>query len=70
MRIPGRGAFGCSVPMVGSGMGQMHSDEDDAGQRWAEWIAHEWADDVSDPREDVYTLADGSPEKAGDTEQS
>ncbi len=35
--------------------------EDEAGDAWAEAVAHEWADDLSDPRQDLYTLADGEP---------
>jgi len=33
--------------------------EDDAGQAWMAGIAREWADELGDPREDIYTLADG-----------
>ena len=36
-------------------------DEDDAGTAWAEGIAREWHEELSDPREDIYTLADGEP---------
>ena len=32
-------------------------DEDD----WAQGIAHIWARDWNDPREDIYTLEDGAP---------
>ncbi|NUQ63511.1 MAG: hypothetical protein HUU20_13615 [Pirellulales bacterium] len=35
--------------------------EDEAGDAWTEGIAHEWADELSDPRQDIYTLADGEP---------
>ena len=28
---------------------------------WAQWIAYEWAAELSDPREDVYALMDGGP---------
>ena len=35
------------------------SDEDDAGRMWMAGIAREWADELSDPREDIYTLTDG-----------
>lgn len=35
--------------------------EDDAGDAWMAGIAREWADDLSDPRQDLYTLADGEP---------
>jgi hypothetical protein len=37
------------------------SGEDDAGDAWMEGIAREWADELGDPREDIYTLEDGSP---------
>lgn len=36
-------------------------DEDEAGAAWAEGIAREWAAELNDPREDVYTLEDGEP---------
>ncbi len=39
-------------------------DEDDAGDAWAEAVAHEWAEDLEDPRQDLYTLADGEPERS------
>ena len=35
--------------------------EDDAGDAWAEAVARDWADDLNDPRQDLYTLADGEP---------
>jgi hypothetical protein len=35
--------------------------EDDAGLRWAQGIAREWATELADPREDIYTLEDGEP---------
>jgi len=35
--------------------------EDDAGQVWVAGIAREWQDELSDPREDIYTLSDGAP---------
>ena len=34
-------------------------EEDDAGHVWAEAIARQWVDDLSDPRQDIYSLADG-----------
>jgi hypothetical protein len=37
------------------------SDEDDAGDAWMEGVAREWADELSDARQDIYTLADGEP---------
>ena len=35
--------------------------EDDAGQFWSQGIAHEWAAELADEREDIYTLEDGEP---------
>ena len=32
------------------------SHEDDAGDAWADAIAREWADELSDPRQDIYSL--------------
>jgi hypothetical protein len=37
------------------------SREDGAANVWTTGIAHEWADDLSDPDQDIYTLADGEP---------
>ena len=37
------------------------ADEDDAGTAWLAGIAEEWKAELSDPREDVYTLSDGEP---------
>jgi len=28
---------------------------------WMRAIAHEWREELSDPREDIYTLEDGKP---------
>ena len=36
-------------------------EKDDAGTAWAESVAREWHEELSDPREDIYTLADGEP---------
>jgi hypothetical protein len=36
-------------------------EEDDAGREWAAGIAREWMAELSDPREDIYTLEDGEP---------
>ena len=36
-------------------------DEDEAGQAWMGGIAQEWADDLADVRQDIYTLEDGEP---------
>jgi len=35
------------------------SEEDDAGSVWVHGLAREWADELRDPRQDIYTLADG-----------
>jgi hypothetical protein len=37
------------------------TDEDEAGNSWTEGIAREWADDLEDPGQDIYTLEDGQP---------
>ena len=37
------------------------SEEDDAGRAWAKGIANEWAQELADEREDIYTIADGEP---------
>ena len=34
-------------------------DEDAAGSLWANGIAAEWSDELSDPNQDIYTLDDG-----------
>jgi hypothetical protein len=36
-----------------------NSQEDDAGAAWVTGIAHQWAEELSDPREDIYMLTDG-----------
>jgi hypothetical protein len=35
------------------------SEEDEAGTVWARGLAREWADELSDSPQDLYTLADG-----------
>ena len=37
------------------------SEEDDAGDAWMTGVDHEWADDLNDPRQDIYTMDDGEP---------
>jgi hypothetical protein len=37
------------------------AEEDEAGQAWAEGIAQEWAEDLADVRQDIYSLEDGDP---------
>lgn len=39
-------------------------DEDEAGTLWQSGIAREWSSELSDPREDLYTLDDGRPVNA------
>ena len=38
--------------------------EDEAGTLWAQGVAAEWSTELSDPREDIYTLDDGRPVNA------
>jgi hypothetical protein len=38
--------------------------EDEAGTFWANGVASEWSAELSDPREDIYTLDDGQPANA------
>jgi hypothetical protein len=35
--------------------------EDEAGAAWMSGIHQQWADELGDARQDVYTLADGEP---------
>jgi hypothetical protein len=39
-------------------------EKDEAGDHWASGIAREWADELADPREDIYTWDDGQPADA------
>ena len=39
-------------------------EEDDTGAAWARGIAAEWADELRDARQDIYTLQDGRPVNA------
>jgi hypothetical protein len=34
-------------------------DEDEGGVAWSEGVAGEWADELRDLRQDIYTLEDG-----------
>jgi hypothetical protein len=36
-------------------------DENEFSDAWIRGIAREWAAELSDPREDIYTLEDGEP---------
>lgn len=38
--------------------------EDEAGERWANGVASEWSAELTDAREDIYTLDDGHPVNA------
>jgi hypothetical protein len=38
---------------------EMH--EDDEAQAWTAAIAQDWADELSDPAQDIYTMTDGEP---------
>ena len=37
------------------------SQEDEEAQAWTAGIAREWANDLSDPDQHIYTLSDGEP---------
>lgn len=39
-------------------------EEDNAGFAWPRGLATEWADDLADPHQDIYTLEDGQPVNA------
>jgi hypothetical protein len=39
----------------------MLPDEDAAGSAWAAGLSSEWSAELSDPRQDIYTLDDGQP---------
>lgn len=39
-------------------------EEDDAGGAWSQGIAQEWAEELEDSRQDIYTLEDGEPVRA------
>ena len=39
-------------------------EEDDAGAAWKHGIDREWATELADSREDIYTLDDGQPVNA------
>jgi hypothetical protein len=38
-----------------------NAEEDDAGAAWMAGISAQWASDLEDQRQDIYTLADGEP---------
>ncbi len=37
------------------------TDEDEAGTIWGHGVSKEWAGELSDSRQDLYTLGDGQP---------
>jgi hypothetical protein len=39
-------------------------DEDEASEAWERGVARQWAAELGDAREDIYTLNDGEPEDA------
>ena len=38
-----------------------YREKDDEAHFWTAGVAQEWADELSDPEQDIYTLADGEP---------
>jgi len=36
-------------------------EEDETGIAWAQGVAREWSEELSDPQQDIYTLDDGQP---------
>jgi len=46
------------------------ADEDAAGLAWAGGVAREWADELSDSRQDIYSLSDGQPVDAAELNQA
>ena len=53
-----KGRCSAVYTMLGQSNGQ---DKDDARESWAAEIAEQWADELSDVRQEIYTLADGEP---------
>lgn len=39
----------------------MVPEEDEVGEAWERGVAREWAAELADAREDIYTLEDGAP---------
>ena len=37
------------------------SQEDEAGDAWATGVSQQWADELGDSRQDIYTLSNGEP---------
>jgi hypothetical protein len=39
----------------------LFSEEDEADTTWSQGLAREWSDELSDSRQDLYSLTDGQP---------
>lgn len=39
-----------------------HGGKDESGDEWMLGVAREWVDELSDARQDIYTLSDGAPQ--------
>ena len=39
-------------------------DEDDGGVAWTHGVAKEWAEELRDSRQDIYSIEDGQPVNA------
>jgi len=37
------------------------ADDATADETWMRLVAHEWAQEIADEREDIYTVSDGEP---------
>ena len=42
-------------------IGASAAEEDDAGSAWMAGVGGQWADELNDVREDLYSLSDGEP---------
>jgi len=49
------------LALVVESNGVATDEEDEGGAQWACAIAREWADELADERQDIYTLSDGEP---------
>lgn len=49
------------VWVMAKAVSNVNDEEDEAGRLWADGIAKEWADELDDPREDLYAPTDGLP---------
>lgn len=52
---PGPVKFALVVPSVEADM----ASEDEAGGAWALGVSRQWAEELADPRQDIYSLNDG-----------